>query len=75
MMFIQADNNVDTNFSDFPSDMLSKNKIKASVNLEKKYIDKIESDYSSLIDTFIEHKDDISGDNIDSYIGNAISLD
>lgn len=74
MMFIQADNDKDTNFSDFPADILSKSGINASVNLATKYLDKIQSDYATLIDIFIEHKDTVTSDTIDSYIGDAIVI-
>ncbi|MBR2505677.1 MAG: InlB B-repeat-containing protein [Bacilli bacterium] len=74
MMFIQANNDKDTNFSDFPADILSKSGISASVNLATKYLNKIQSDYATLIDLFIEHKDTITSDYIDSYIGDAIVI-
>ena len=74
MMFIQADNDKDTNFSDFPSDILSKSKIEASVNLAKKHIDKIQSDYATLIDVFIENKDIVTGETIENYIGVASEI-
>ena len=74
MMFIQANNDKDTNFSDFPADILSKSGINASVNLATKYLNKIQLDYATLIDVFIEHKDIITGDTIDSYIGDAIVI-
>ena len=74
MMFIQANNDKDTNFSDFPADILSKSGINASVNLATKYLNKIQSDYATLIDVFIEHKDTITSDTIDSYIGDAVVI-
>ena len=72
MMFIQADHDGYTNFSDFPSDILSNSGIKAEVSLPKDYLDKIQSDFASLIDVFIANKDIVNGDTITAYIGDAI---
>ena len=69
MMFIQADHDGYTNFTDFPSDIYKKSGITASVNLSTVYLNKIQSDYAELIDIFIEHKDSVTGDSIVSYIG------
>lgn len=69
MMFIQADHDSYTNFSDFPQDILSKSGINASVNLAQDYLDKIQSDYATLIDVFKEHKGDVTGDIIADFIG------
>ncbi len=74
MMFIQADNDKDTNFTDFPADILSKSGIAASVNLANKYINKIQEDYASLIDIFIANKDTVTGESIESYIGGAVEI-
>ena len=74
MMFIQADNDKDTNFSDFPADILSKSGITASVNLATKHLNKIQSDYATLIDVFIAHKDEVTGEAITNYIGDAIVI-
>lgn len=71
MMFIQDDNDKDTNFSDFPTDMATKSGIPAGVNLSETYLDKIRDDYASLIDVFIENKDDVSGDTITDFVGSA----
>ena len=71
MMFIQANNDKDTNFSDFPSDILAKSKIVASVNLATKHLEKIQNDYGTLIDIFIENKDNVNGETIQDYIGEA----
>ena len=71
MMFIQADHDGYTNFSDFPSDILSKSGIAASVSLAKTDLDKIQADYATLIDVFIANKDLVTGDTIDGYIGDA----
>ena len=75
MMFIQDDNKDDTNFSDFPTDILSKSGIKASVNLDSDYLSKIRSDYASLIDLFIENKDLMTGETIEAFIGDAIVIE
>lgn len=75
MMFIQDDNDKDTNFSDFSSDILSKSGINASVNLAQAYLTKIREDYASLIDVFIEHKDEVTGEAIENYIGDAIVIE
>ena len=74
MMFIQADHDGYTNFTDFPSDILSKSGIVASVNLSTTYLNKIQSDYATLVDAFIEHKDSVTGDAIATYIGNAVVI-
>ena len=74
MMFVQADHDGYTNFTDFPSDILSKSGIAASVNLSSVYLNKIQSDYASLIDIFIEHKDDVTSASIADYIGSAVVI-
>ena len=74
MMFIQADHDGYTNFTDFPSDILSKSGIAASVNLSTTYLNKIQSDYATLVDLFIAHKEEVTGDAIEAYIGNAIII-
>lgn len=74
MMFIQDDNNKDTNFSDFPEDILSKSGITASVSLAPTYLNKIREDYASLIDIFIENKDSVTGETIQDYIGTAADI-
>ena len=74
MMFIQADHDGYTNFTDFPSDILSKSGIAASVNLSTTYLNKIQSDYATLIDVFIAHKDDVTSATINTWIGDAIVI-
>ena len=76
MMFIQDDGTEsgETNYSTFESDILSKNGIAASVNLSNAYLEKIRADYLSLIDIFVENKDNITGDDIKSFIGNASAI-
>ena len=74
MMFIQADHDSYTNFSDFPSDIQSKSGITASVNLSKTYLDKIQNDYATLVDAFIANKESVTGDAIATYIGSAVVI-
>lgn len=74
MMFIQADHDGYTNFSDFPSDILSKSGINAKVALNSKYLTKIQADYATLIDVFIENKGSVSGDAIEAFIGSATEI-
>jgi len=69
MMFIQADHDGYTNFTDFPKDILSKSGIQASVGLSSTYLDKIQADYATLIDLFIAHKEAINSDAIKTFIG------
>lgn len=74
MMFIQADHDGYTNFTDFPSDILSKSGIAASVNLFSTYLNKIQSDYATLVDLFISHKDTVTSQTIATYIGSAVTI-
>ena len=74
MMFIQADHDGYTNFTDFPSDILSKSGIAASVNLSSVYLAKIQSDYSTLVDILVNHKDSVTGETIGTYIGDAATI-
>lgn len=69
MMFIQANHDDYTNYSDFPNDMKNVSGITASVNLSSTYVAKIQSDYATLIDEFIEHKESFSSESIVEYIG------
>ena len=74
MMFIQADHDGYTNFSDFPSDILSKSGINASVNLNQTYLNKIQSDYATYFDIFIQNKDNVTGATIEQFIGQPATL-
>lgn len=74
MMFIQADHDDYTNFSDFPSDIKKDCGITASVNLASKHLAKIQSDYATLIDVFILNKENVTGATIENYIGDAIVI-
>ena len=71
MMFIQADHDGYTNYSDFSNDISSKSGINASVNLAPAYLAKIQSDYGTLIDIFIAHKEDVTSAIIATWIGSA----
>ena len=68
MMFIQEDNSVDSNFTDYPADMLRDNGINSSVILDRTYLNKIMSDYDTLIDIFIQNKDSMSSEAIIEYL-------
>ena len=70
MMFIQADNSKDTNFSDFTSDMKKKSGINASCTLNTAYLNKIIKDHSYYIDIFIKNKDVYTSDSIEKIINN-----
>lgn len=75
MLFVQADNDKDTNFSDFPSDILSKSGINADINLASKIIEKIQLDYSILIDVFILNQNLITGETISTLVGTAAEIE
>lgn len=68
MMFIQDDNDKDTNYSDFSDDILVKNGINSRVTLNNIYLNKIREDYNSLIDIFIGNKELITSNTIEQYI-------
>ena len=68
MMFIQADNENDTNYSDFASDMLSKNKIAASVIIEDEVLDKVLLDHDTYIPIFIEKMDNVTENTIEEFL-------
>lgn len=69
MMFIQQDNDKDTNYSDYHNDMLADNGINSSVTLSNVYLDKIMSDYATLIDIFKSNKELVDSVKIKAYIG------
>ena len=75
MMFIQADNDKDTNFTDFPADILSKSGIEASVTLATAYLQKIQSDYAYYIDVLIGHESSFDGDWISYQLGSAVVIE
>ena len=67
MMFVQEEK-----LSDFASDIAEVNTyLSASINLANAYLTKIQDDYDSLIDVFIDNKDDIDSAYIVDYIGDA----
>lgn len=68
MMFIQEDNDKDTNFTDYPSDIFTDNGITSTVTLNQTYLNKILADYDALIDNFIENKQMMGSEAIKAYI-------
>ena len=72
MMFIQADHDGYTNFTDFPKDIKAKSGIEASVKTPAAVLEKIQSDYATLLDAFIANKDSVTGSTIENFIGDAI---
>ena len=64
MMFIQEGDN----FNSFETDIKNDNKLDASVQLSKIYLNKILDDYDTLIDIFIQNKDNMSSERIISYL-------
>lgn len=70
MMFIQEDNDKDTNYTDYPANMLADNGIVSTVTLNSTYLNKIMADYDTLIDDFITNKQMMSSTVIKVYIEN-----
>lgn len=68
MMFIQEDNDKDTNYSDYQSNILADNGINSQVTLNPTVLNKIMTDYDRLIDDFIENKQMMSSAEIKAYI-------
>lgn len=68
MMFIQEDNEQDSNFTDFSSDIKNDNNINASVKLSASHLNKILADYDTLIDIFIVNKENMSSEDIIEYL-------
>ncbi len=68
MMFIQDDNDVDTNYSDFVSDFKKDNKVDVRVSMSNSVLTKIRSDYDSLIPAFKENKEAMSSELINTYL-------
>ena len=64
MMFIQEGDNFDS----FTSDIKKDNNITASVSLNQTYLNKILSDYDTLIDIFVLNKDSMSSEQIIAYL-------
>ena len=63
MLFIQEDA-----LQSFTADILKDNSITASIALNQTYLNKILSDYDTLIDIFIKNKDVMSSETIASYL-------
>jgi len=68
MMFIQEDNSIDSNFTDYPADMLKDNGITSSVTMNQNDLNKVLADYDTLIDIFIQNKDNMSSEQIIAYL-------
>lgn len=68
MMFIQEDNSIDSNFTDYPTDMLNENGITSSVTMNRNDLNKVLADYDTLIDIFIQNKDNMSSEQIIAYL-------
>lgn len=68
MMFIQDDNSVDSNYSDFSSNMLTDNGISSSVTLSSSALARIRSDYSNRVPVFQTNKNNITSETIQSYL-------
>jgi hypothetical protein len=64
MMFVQEGDN----YNSFSSDMLKDNGVTASVSLSQTHLNKILSDYDTLIDIFIANKDAMSSETIIAYL-------
>ena len=68
MMFIQEDNSIDSNFTDYSTDMLNENGITSSVTMNRNDLNKVLADYDTLIDIFIQNKDNMSSEKIIAYL-------
>ena len=68
MMFIQEDNNIDSNFTSYPSDMLKDNGIDSSVTMSQADLTKLLNDYDNLIPIFEENKESMSSSDIISFL-------
>lgn len=64
MMFIQQGDNLNS----FENDIYKDNKIKASVKLESKHLNKILTDYQTYIDIFAANKEKMSSEEIIEYL-------
>lgn len=69
MLFVQEED-----LDDLVDYLDSYNDISTEFTLAKKYIQKIQEDYDTLIDIFIEHKDNVTSEMINQEIGNSIDL-
>lgn len=67
MMFIQAGDN----FNSYTADISETDGITSVVTLANTYLTKIQDDYATLIDIFIENKDNMPSASIDEFIGDA----
>ncbi|WP_026399397.1 hypothetical protein [Acholeplasma equifetale] len=64
MMFVQEGDN----YNSFSSDMLKDNGVTVSVSLSQTHLNKILSDYDTLIDIFIANKDAMTSETIIAYL-------
>lgn len=70
MLFIQEEV-----YTDFNKDVKSENSnLDLSVSLSGSDQQKIRNDYATLVDSFIEHKDNFSFETISSFIGEKIAF-
>lgn len=70
MMFIQENNDKDTNFTDYPNDVKKDNGITSSVILNQAYLNKILIDYDLLVNDFINNKKEMSSTEIKTFMEN-----
>ena len=71
MMFIQEDNDKDTNFTDYPTDVVAQNDYltESYVKMNEDDLNKVLLDYDTLIDAFIENVEEaIESKDIAAYI-------
>ena len=68
MMFIQEDNKNDTNFTDYPANVLADNGITSSVTLNNGLLNKILDDYDNLIPIFKENCENITSAYVKQFI-------
>ena len=68
MLFIQANNDTDHNYSDYPNDMLNDNGITSNVNLDEDILNKILADYDLLVDALINNQQSMTSNDIKAFI-------
>ena len=71
MLFVQEEN-----YETLAADVASENSgVTVSVTLSAVYLDKIKSDYATLVDTFIANKSDVTTEEITAFIGDRVEFD
>ena len=70
MLFVQEEK-----YDTFSADILASNGIIASIGVSNAKLDRILSDYDTLIPVFIQNKDSITSDSIVAYIGNKVTFE